>query len=96
MLVIEDLVWNEQNIAHIARHDVTQQEVEDVVFGNPIPSETYGGRLRLIGLTSNRRMITVIVSPKSVGLWFVVTARSSSKKERQFFRQQRGGETVLH
>ncbi len=35
-------VWNEQ---HIARHDITRDEVEDACHGDFIVSEAYGGRI---------------------------------------------------
>lgn len=90
MVVIDDLVWNELNIAHIARHKVKPEEVEDVIFGNSIISKTYSNRLRVIGKTKIGRMLTVIIYPRSTGVWFVITARSASKKERKFYEEKKG------
>ena len=64
MIVIRRLIWNSWNIAHIARHDVTPDEVEDVCHGNYITSQTYQGRIRVVGPTSTGRMLAVILAPR--------------------------------
>jgi hypothetical protein len=43
MPVIQKLIWDEWNISHIARHDVSPEEVEQVCHGKPIEGEAYGG-----------------------------------------------------
>jgi len=32
MLYVEDLDWDERNLDHIARHGITQYEVEEVCY----------------------------------------------------------------
>jgi hypothetical protein len=64
MIVIRKLIWDSWNIAHIARHDVTPDEVEDVCHGNYITSQTYKGRIRVIGPTSTGRMLAIILAPR--------------------------------
>ncbi len=92
VIIIEQIVWDEWNVAHIARHQVTPGEVEEVVWGEPLAGETYAGRLRLIGLTREGRMLTVILAPKGAGMYYTVTARVASKKERVLYREWKGGE----
>ena len=43
MIVIRRLIWDSWNITHIARHDVTPDEVEDVCHGDYMASQTYKG-----------------------------------------------------
>jgi hypothetical protein len=63
MLFVRRLIWDTWNIAHIARHDVIPDEVEEMCHGNPVTSQTYQGRIRVVGLTSRQRMLTVILAP---------------------------------
>ena len=39
MIVIRRLIWDSWNITHIARHDVTPDEVEDVCHGDIWPAK---------------------------------------------------------
>jgi uncharacterized DUF497 family protein len=89
MITVRQLIWDDWNVAHIARHDVVAVEVEQVCHGVPLVSETYAGRLRVLGLTVSGRMLTVILAPQGDGFYYVVTARSMSKKERQIYRLER-------
>lgn len=92
MLYISRLIWDDQNRAHIARHDVTEFEVEEVCNGKPAPSETYGERIRVVGPTYEGRMLTVILAPKGEHIYYAVTARPTSRKERSGYQKSRGGE----
>ena len=92
MLFVGELIWDKWNVEHIARHDVLPEEVEEVCNKNPFVSETHSGRLRLIGLTKNDRMLTIIVAPKELGTYYPVTARPASRKERRKYKEQKGGE----
>lgn len=94
MLVVQRLVWDDWNIAHIARHDMVPDDVEEVCHSDPIVSETYSDRLRVVGLTGSGEILTVILAPEGDGGYYVVTARPASRKERQLYRAQKGGETA--
>jgi uncharacterized DUF497 family protein len=91
MLFVRRLIWDTWNIAHIARHDVIPDEVEEVCHGQPMTSQTYKGRLRVVGPTRSRRMLTVILAPtEEPGVYYPVTARPADRKERRGYEQQRG------
>jgi len=91
MLTIRRLIWDPWNVSHIARHHVTPEEVEQVCHGQPITSQTYKGRLRVVGPTRRRRMLTVILAPTDQqGVYYPVTARPADRKERRHYEQQRG------
>lgn len=92
MIDVRQLIWDDSNVAHIARHEVVPEEVEDVCHDAPIVSETYAGRLRVIGRTARGRILTVILAPESEGAYYVVTARPASRKERRLYQEQMGGE----
>lgn len=91
MLFVRRLIWDTWNIAHIARHDVIPEEVEEVCHGQPMTSQTYKGRLRVVGPTRSNRMLTVILAPtEEPGVYYPVTARPADRKERRNYEQPRG------
>jgi uncharacterized protein len=86
---IRRLIWDTFNVAHIARHNVTPEEVEEVCHGTAFFSEnTYKGRLRVIGSNAAGRLLTVILAPQGRGIYYPVTARTASRKERRQYREQ--------
>ncbi len=92
MLSITRLLWDDRNINHIAIHEVTPQEVEAACQGQIVVLQAKDGRLAVIGVTTRPRMLTVILNPQTnPGDYYVVTARDSSKDERQWYRTYTGG-----
>jgi uncharacterized DUF497 family protein len=92
MLYIRCLVWDPGNVAHIARHQVTPDEVEQVCHGEPIESQAYAGRIMLIGPSQAGRLLSVVLDTEGAGAYYPVTARAASRKERRIYQQERGGE----
>jgi uncharacterized protein len=91
MLTIRRLIWDAWNVGHIARHRVTPEEVEEVCHGEPVASQTYKGRLRVVGPTQRRRMLTVILAPTDEqGVYYPITARPADRKERRHYDDARG------
>ncbi|MBI3330420.1 MAG: BrnT family toxin [Nitrospinae bacterium] len=91
MLTINRLIWDTWNVAHIARHHVTPEEVEEVCHGQPVTSRTYKGRLRVVGPTRRRRLLAVILAPtQDEGVYYPVTARPADRKERRIYQHHRG------
>jgi hypothetical protein len=62
MLTIRRLIWDAWNVAHIARHHVIPEEVEEVCHGQPVTSQTSKGRL-MPWVDAPNRMLTVIPGP---------------------------------
>jgi uncharacterized DUF497 family protein len=87
MIVIRRLIWNSWNIEHIARHDVTPGEVEDVCHGDYIASQTYKGRIRVVGPTSTGRMLAIILAPREKEAYYTVTAHNANAGERQRYKE---------
>lgn len=86
MVFVRKLVWDAWNVGHIARHEVTPDEVEEACRGFTHASRTYRGRLRVIGQTTSGRTLTVILAPVQTEIYYPVTARPSSRRERQTYR----------
>lgn len=89
MHFVNKLVWDEWNVAHIARHGVSQTEVEEVCQADPMLSQTYNDRLRVVGSTKAGRILTLILAPRDEGVYYPVTARSASRKERKRYQLQK-------
>jgi uncharacterized DUF497 family protein len=91
MPFIRRLVWDPGNVAHVARHRVTWREVEEACLITPMFSQTYMGRIRVIGPTHTGRMLTVILAPEIEDVYYPVTARPASRKERRRYHDKGGG-----
>lgn len=82
--------WTDDNEAHIARHGVSPQEVEEAV---EFPYWTFSGRegtTILLGRTYGGRCLTVVLaeSTRHHRSWYVVTAREMTSKERRTFQRK--------
>ena len=89
MLTIRHLIWEPWNVTHIARHHVIPEEVEEVCHSQPVTSQTYKGRIRVVGPTRSNRMLTVILAPTDdAGVYYPVTARPADRKERRNYEPQ--------
>jgi hypothetical protein len=94
MIVIRRLIWDDWNISHIARHQVTPAEVEAACHSNFVILRGKKGRLVLIG-SSRRRLLAIVLDPEPTqGVYYPVTAYTASRKLRRIYEQiKKGGET---
>jgi hypothetical protein len=84
-----EIRWTEESEEHIARHEVTPDEVEQVVNTHPRLTKTGRGGTELIyGTTDAGRYLLIVVSEALDGLDFIVTARDMDLDEQQEFRRQ--------
>lgn len=83
---IRSLRWTPWNVQHIGRpgHEVTPQEVEEVVF-SPRSLARMGrqGRLFIFGPTQDERILAVILDPFRFGVWFCVSARTANAQDER-------------
>jgi uncharacterized DUF497 family protein len=89
---IDGLEWDDWNRDHIAKHGVTEDEVEGVITGTPIYRASYKNRIAATGPTPAGRMLTVVVgeSPLRGHRYYVFSARPASRAERRDYQQQGG------
>lgn len=83
MILIKNIVWDEWNIDHIKKHHVTTSEVEEICLGIYQDQPTYNDRLMIFGKTTQGRALTVVLSKKLEGKYYIITARDMSTKERR-------------
>lgn len=91
MILVRRLIWDPVNVAHIARHQVAPDEIEEVCHGEHIQRQAYGGRIMITGLTQAGRMISAVLDPEGEGVYYPVTARSASRKEGHIYQVEKGG-----
>lgn len=85
---IEELIWDEWNIEHIKKHNVSVIEVEETCC-QPINSfKSYQDRLIVLGKTKNNRLLTLVLIKQNKGVYYLVTARDMSRKERRFINEK--------
>lgn len=87
-MYIRQLIWDDWNESHIARHGVRRDEVEDICYNaNSLGVRIRRGRYRVIGQTEAGRYITAIVDSSTGGKFYVVTGRDATDAERRRLRQ---------
>lgn len=90
-IVIDELIIEEDRPEHIAKHNVSVDEVLEVVFGDYATGEGKESRVLITGQTSNSRLLTVIVGRrKGRNKYGLVTVRDAKKKEKLLYQQKLG------
>jgi uncharacterized DUF497 family protein len=88
---IYDFVWPDDRIAHIARHGVTPDEVEEVCFGRPLVrrAKAHGQNpvYYVQGQTHAGRYLFCVVIRFPDGVAYPVTARPMTENEKRRFRR---------
>ncbi len=95
LIDVDRLVWDDWNTTHIReRHQLTRDEVEEAVAGEPIARQTYKNRLLVLGPTRAGRMLAVVIGPvpDDPGAYYTFSARPASRAERRHYQQVKGGE----
>jgi uncharacterized DUF497 family protein len=90
-MTIDELVWPDDRVDHIARHGVSPEEVEHVCFGKPLvrraKSQGENPVYYVQGQTEAGRYLFCVVIRFPDGIGYPVTAREMTAKEKRRFRQ---------
>ncbi len=86
---IYELVIEPGREEHIARHQVSIAEVEEVIFSAPFVRKSRQGRYHIIGQTEAGRYLGVFVAPREQGVYGLVTARDADDAERRAYLRYR-------
>lgn len=90
---IHGLIWPQDRIDHIYRHDVQPEEVEEVCFGRPLvehaKSEGDNPVYYVLGQTEAGRYLFCVIIEFPGGKGYPVTARPMTRKEHRRFDQRR-------
>lgn len=84
-----ELAWSDESEAHIAKHNVTPSEVEEVVNARPQWERPGAEESTLIyGRTEAGRHLLVVLVESADGRWYVATARDLTTTELRTFRRK--------
>jgi hypothetical protein len=87
--------WDDANIQHLARHDITPEEAEQVVLNRPadLGSELRNQEERLtqVGETDVGRILIVVTAEQSDKLRVVTAWPARERLRRYFLTQKRSG-----
>lgn len=92
---ISEIEWKEADVAHIARHGVTPEEVEEVLAADPVwrrgRTHQESGRksLYVLGRTEAGRYLFIVLSPRMRGRARCVTAMEMDEKARRYYERHR-------
>ena len=83
---VKELIWDEYNSDHISKHSVSTIEVEQVCAGRVTALPSHSNRVSVIGKTKTGRMLTIVLARKNASIFYPVTARDTSRKERRWIK----------
>jgi len=88
-LKIEEIIWTEDSVSHIARHGVEPEEVEEACFEDT-PYVLKGRRNRYLafGRTHSGRYLTIVFAYLGRQKAKIVTARAMSEAERDLYKRR--------
>ena len=82
------LIWDDWNINHIKKHQVSKKEVEEIYESKSIKKQTHLDRILILGKTQEGRLLTIVISDDKIKGSYVVSARNMSRKERRYYNEQ--------
>lgn len=87
-MVVETLVIESDREEHIAKHDITIDEVREIVSGDYVYIQGKLKRWLLIGKTKKERFLSVVVGEREEkNTYGLVTARPSRREEKSFYHE---------
>lgn len=88
---IRQILWPEEQVEHIAAHNITPEEFEEVCFGRALvlrtKSEGKSPVFNVLGQTNAGDYLLCVVIQFADGNGFPVTARPMTLKEQRRYRQ---------
>ncbi len=86
---ITEFEWDDSNIAHILRHNVSPDEVEDVAFDDePWIKNGRKGTRYMLGYTAAGRYLFTVYVIKSKGIGRVITSMDMDKKTKKVYKRR--------
>lgn len=87
---IAELIWDDSNVGHIARHKVTPHEVEDICFSPHISVKSEHHKYVLSGQTQIGRYLNVVIERVDKGIFRPITAFEMSENYKRAYRKRMG------
>jgi uncharacterized DUF497 family protein len=89
-VIIGDLEWDDENVAHIARHNVKTEEVSDVCFSLNLSEREGNSRYILAGQTRSGRYLNVVIEKVGKGMFRPVTAYEMDESQKARYKKRMG------
>ena len=92
---ISEILWTDADVAHIARHGISPDEVEEVLVAWPVwrrgrrHPQTGRTSLYALGQTEGDRYLFVVLSPLGKRRARCVTAMAMDAKARRYYERHR-------
>jgi uncharacterized DUF497 family protein len=87
-VTIRDFEWDDDNLDHIAEHELTPDEVESCARGLPKIRRSRDGRYVALGHTAEGRYLLVVFVYQGGGRVRVITTRDMKLSERRLYRRK--------
>lgn len=87
-MLIKNLIWDEWNIEHIAKHGVKPEEIEEICKTKHRLNKWKNKTYRVIGQTSGTRYLTIFLAPRTKNNYYPITARDSTKREKREYKNK--------
>lgn len=84
---IDDFIVEPGREEHIARHNVSIDEVEDIVYGRHAHDHLEDEYFSITGRTEADRWVTVILAERRSYVFSLVTARDANRREQSLYRR---------
>ena len=86
---MREIRWTDKPEDHIAAHNITPEEVEQVLYARPrLVLKGPDGTGYVFGTTDAGRYLLVVLAESIDGRGYVVTSRDMTDAERQAFRRK--------
>ncbi len=88
---IQEIIWPEDRVEHISRHNIQPEEVEEVCFSRPLllraKSEGKNPVYYVLGQANSGRYLFCVIIQFPDGKGYPVTVRLMTKKEKARYRK---------
>jgi uncharacterized DUF497 family protein len=88
---IRGFTWDDENLAHIAHHGVSPDEVEEALVEEPLVLRGPDDRYLAYGRTEHGRWVFVVYVTRPRGRVRVLTARDMTEREKRLYQRKRRG-----
>ncbi len=84
---IRNLLWDEWNEDHTAKHGINREEIEEVCFSRNIAIKSGKTKMAVWGQTGDGRYVLVILGIREFDDYYPISARDMDEKEKMSYRK---------
>jgi uncharacterized DUF497 family protein len=86
---IRGILWDDENLEHVAQHGVAAEEVEEALARRPFILRGRDGRYLVYASSTEGRLLFIVCVRKGGGLVRPLTARDMTEAEKRLYRRKR-------